>query len=75
MGDSNYDVTAAAGGMAKSGGDILQGQCIGSYMGSQADNSNEGWGTSGDQADSGSQSGIGGDVTDNVDIGSINISS
>ncbi|WP_320170664.1 hypothetical protein [Maridesulfovibrio sp.] len=75
MGDTTYDGTGLGGVMGKSGGDVVQLQGVGGYMGDMTDNSNEGWGADGDQASSGSQSGTGGDATDNVDIGSINISS
>ncbi|WP_319467845.1 hypothetical protein [uncultured Pseudodesulfovibrio sp.] len=59
----------------KRGGDTHQGMEAGTFAGNQADNSDGGWGTVTDQAAMGAQGAMGGDVTDNVDIGSINISS
>ncbi|WP_320170665.1 hypothetical protein [Maridesulfovibrio sp.] len=71
----NFSETFAGGMSLKSGGDVVQMQGVGSYMGDMTDNSNEGWGADGDQKSHGNQTGTGGDATDNVDIGSINISS
>ncbi len=63
----------AVGG--KSGGDTHQGMMVGTGAGDQADNSQDGWGTLTEQGAMGGQAAMGGEVTDNVDIGSINISS
>ncbi len=59
----------------KSGGDTHQEMGAGNFMGDMTDNSAGGLGADGAQFAAGEQAAAGGDVTDNVDIGSINISS
>ncbi|WP_319467841.1 hypothetical protein [uncultured Pseudodesulfovibrio sp.] len=59
----------------KSGGDTHQEMGAGNFMGDMTDNSAGGWGADGEQFAAGEQGAVGGDVTDNVDIGAINISS